>query len=100
VPLCHPYDRAGPLALRIHTPDSHSGHGDPVVANIVGTVSDTIGEVHSYNGGHYLTITGYTQDGRLISITDPADRVGGNEYQVPLDRMADWMATRGYSASS
>jgi hypothetical protein len=75
-------------------------HGDPVVANIVGTVSDTIGEAHSYNGGHYLTITGYTEDGRLISITDPADRVGGNEYQVPLDRMADWMATRGYSASS
>ena len=74
--------------------------GDPIVANIAGTVSDTIGEVHSYNGGHYLTITGYTEDGRLISIADPADRAGGNEYQVPVDRMADWIATRGYSTTA
>jgi hypothetical protein len=75
-------------------------HGDPVVANIAGTVSDTIGEVHSYNGGHYVTITGYTEDGGKISITDPADRLGSNEYQVPLDQMANWIATRGYTATS
>jgi hypothetical protein len=75
-------------------------HGDPIVANIAGTVSDTIGEVHSYNGGHYVTITGYTEDGRLISVTDPADRSGSNEYQVPVERMADWIATRGYATTS
>jgi hypothetical protein len=75
-------------------------HGDPVVANIVGTVSDTIGEVHSYNGGHYLTISGYTEDGRLISVTDPADRIGSNEYQVPVERMAHWIASRGYSTTA
>jgi hypothetical protein len=75
-------------------------HGDPIVANIAGTVSDTIGETHSYNGGHYLTITGYTEDGRLVSIADPADRAGGNEYQVPVDRMADWIGTRGYATTS
>ena len=75
-------------------------HGDPVVANIAGTVSDTIGEIHSYNGGHYLTITGYTEDGQKISVTDPADRLGSNEYQVPLNEMANWIATRGYAATS
>ncbi len=75
-------------------------NGDPIVANIAGTVSDTIGEVHSYNGGHYVTITGYTEDGRLVSVADPADRAGGNEYQVPVDRMADWIATRGYATTA
>jgi hypothetical protein len=71
--------------------------GDPVVANIAGTVSDTIGEVHSYSGGHYLDITGYTAGGDLITITDPADSVGSNEYQVPVADMANWIATRGYT---
>ncbi len=71
--------------------------GDPVVANIAGTVSDTIGEVHSYPGGHYVTITGYTEGGNLITVTDPADRLGSNEYQVPVERMAEWIANRGYA---
>ncbi len=72
--------------------------GNPVVANIAGTVSDTAGERHSYEGGHYLTITGYTEQGRLLTITDPADRVGSNEYQLPADQMANWIASRGYAA--
>jgi hypothetical protein len=71
--------------------------GDPVVANIVGQVSDTDGETHRYAGGHYLSITGYEQDARTVTITDPADRKGGNEYQLPIQDMAGWMATRGYS---
>jgi hypothetical protein len=71
--------------------------GDPVVANVAGTVYDTIGEVHSYPGGHYLDITGYTEGGELISITDPADAIGSNEYQVPIGVLADWIATRGYT---
>jgi hypothetical protein len=75
-------------------------NGNPIVANIAGTTSDTIGELHSYPGGHYVTITGYTEDGRLISVADPADRLGSNEYQVPVDRMADWIATRGYATTS
>ena len=70
--------------------------GDPVVANIVGEVVDTDGERHRYAGGHYVTVTGYTDDGQTVTITDPADRKGGNKYQLPLDEMADWMATRGY----
>lgn len=72
--------------------------GDPVVANVIGTVTDTAGEVHSYNGGHYVTITGYTDQGEFLTVTDPADRVGSNEYQVPLRVMADWISSRGYSA--
>ena len=72
--------------------------GDPVVANIAGTVTDTIGESHSYKGGHYLTVTGYADEGRKVTITDPADRVGSNEYQLPVEKLANWIASRGYSA--
>ncbi len=72
---------------------------DPVVANIVGTTMDLNGEYHSYPGGHYVTITGYTDEGRRVIVTDPADRSGSNEYEVPTDWMADWMATRGYTSN-
>ncbi len=72
--------------------------GDPVVANIAGTATDTAGDPHSYAGGHYLTVTGYSDEGRTVTITDPADRVGSNEYQLPVDKLANWIATRGYSA--
>jgi Peptidase_C39 like family len=72
--------------------------GDAVVANIAGTVTDTAGASHSYEGGHYLTVTGYADEGRTVTVTDPADRVGSNEYQLPVDWLANWIATRGYSA--
>jgi Peptidase_C39 like family len=72
--------------------------GDPVVANIAGTVEDTAGEVHSYPGGHYLTVTGYTDQGRIVKITDPADRKGSNEYLVHTDYLAKWIASRGYTS--
>jgi peptidase C39-like protein len=71
--------------------------GDPVVANIVGQVRDTNGDVHSYAGGHYLDITGYSNDGHMVTITDPADSKGSNQYQLSVNDMAGWMATRGYS---
>jgi hypothetical protein len=72
--------------------------GDVVVANIKGTIFDTAGAMHSYNGGHYVSITGYTDSGGLVTVTDPADRIGSNEYQVPVAVMADWIATKGYAA--
>lgn len=72
--------------------------GDPVVANIVGQVTDTQGEKHRYPGGHYVTITGYTDNGHTVTITDPADRKGSNEYQLPIDTLAQWIATRGYTS--
>ena len=74
------------------------GAGDPVVANIVGQVTDTDGETHRYAGGHYLTITGYSDDGHTVTIPDPADRKGGNVYQLPTDEMAEWIGTRGYTS--
>lgn len=71
--------------------------GDVVVANIIGTVTDTDGQTHSYDGGHYLTITGYTDNGKTVKVTDPADADGNNEYQMPVDQMANWIGTHGYS---
>jgi hypothetical protein len=71
--------------------------GDPVVANIAGTIVDNAGDVHSYLGGHYLTVTGYADEGRQVTITDPAYPVGSHEYQVGVGQLADWIASRGYS---
>jgi hypothetical protein len=73
-------------------------NGDPVVANIAGTVSDTAGEQHSYEGGHYLTVVGYSANGSVAKIADPADTVGGNEYRLSTTTLANWIATRGYSS--
>jgi hypothetical protein len=72
--------------------------GDPVVANIAGTVVDNAGDAHSYAGGHYLTVTGYADQGRQVTITDPADRVGSSEYQIGVGQLADWISSRGYSS--
>jgi hypothetical protein len=72
--------------------------GDVVVVNIVGQVTDQAGEKHRYAGGHYVTVTGYTDDANTVTITDPADRKGSNEYQLPIDQLADWTATRGYTS--
>lgn len=70
----------------------------PVVANIAGTISDTSGRTHSYEGGHYLTIVGYANGGSSVKIADPADTHGKGSYWVHADTMANWIATRGYSA--
>jgi Peptidase_C39 like family len=72
--------------------------GEPVVANIAGTVTDNAGARHSYEGGHYLTVVGYEDNGKTAKITDPADREGGNSYKISTKKLANWMATRGYSS--
>ena len=72
--------------------------GEPVVANIVGTVIDNAGARHSYEGGHYLTVVGYEANGKTVKITDPADREGGNSYKISTKKLAKWIATRGYSS--
>jgi Peptidase_C39 like family len=73
-------------------------HGDPVVANVAGTITDTKGDVHSYEGGHYLPIVGYSHHGDNVQIADSADTVGSPYYTVDANTMAHWMATRGYAA--
>ncbi|MEU7931343.1 C39 family peptidase [Micromonospora echinofusca] len=70
--------------------------GRPVVANIKGTAVDTVGNPHSYEGGHYLTLVGYRDGGDLIRIADPAAPEG--EYWMTLEKVANWIAERGYSS--
>ncbi|MFC3503974.1 C39 family peptidase [Micromonospora krabiensis] len=71
--------------------------GRPVVANIKGTAVDTDGNPHSYEGGHYVTLIGYRDGGDTIQIADPANPANG-EYWMPLAKVANWIAERGYSA--
>jgi hypothetical protein len=73
-------------------------NGDPVVANIAGTVWDTAGEKHSYEGGHYLAVVGYSNHGKTVKIADSADTVGRNTYKLPVKKLANWIASRGYSS--
>ncbi|MFY1699175.1 MULTISPECIES: C39 family peptidase [unclassified Solwaraspora] len=67
-----------------------------VVANIMGTATDVDGVAHSYEGGHYLTVTGYRDGGDTVKIADPYFE--GQEYWMDLDALADWVAARGYSS--
>ena len=71
--------------------------GKPVVANIAGTVTDDSGDVHSYEGGHYLPIVGYSHGGATVKIADSADTVGSPYYDISTDKVANWIATRGYA---
>ncbi|MEV8517820.1 C39 family peptidase [Dactylosporangium sp. NPDC051484] len=73
-------------------------HGYAVVANIAGSTVDDAGHGHSYPGGHFLTIVGYRDGGQTVKIADPADAQGAGSYMLSLDKMADWIAQRGYSA--
>ena len=72
--------------------------GKPVVANIAGTVTDDKGDVHSYEGGHYLPIVGYSHGGATVKIADSADTVGSPYYDISTTKVANWVATRGYAA--
>nr|WP_240942056.1 C39 family peptidase [Planosporangium thailandense] len=71
--------------------------GRAVVTNIVHSVTDTSGTRHTYDGGHYVTIVGYKDDGRTVKIADPANPNGDGTYWVTTIDMANWIATHGYS---
>ncbi|WP_341716728.1 C39 family peptidase [Micromonospora sp. FIMYZ51] len=73
--------------------------GRAVVANIAGTTTDTNGTTHSFEGGHYVSVTGYRDGGDQVKIADSADP-NQAEYWITTDNLADWIATRGYSATS
>ncbi|MFG3582144.1 C39 family peptidase [Micromonospora chersina] len=72
--------------------------GRAVVANIAGTTTDTDGNTHSFEGGHYISVVGYRDDGKTVTIADSADPNMAS-YRISVDNLADWIATRGYSAS-
>jgi hypothetical protein len=71
--------------------------GHAVVANIAGTATDTDGGVHSFEGGHYISVVGYRDNGKTVTIADSADPNQAS-YRMSVDNLADWIATRGYTA--
>ncbi|GAA4566973.1 hypothetical protein GCM10023176_18180 [Micromonospora coerulea] len=71
--------------------------GRGVVANIVGSATDTDGGWHSFPGGHYIAVVGYKNDGRTVRIADSANPALPAYWMTTID-LANWMATRGYSA--
>ncbi|MGK5523140.1 C39 family peptidase [Micromonospora sp. URMC 107] len=71
--------------------------GHAVVANIAGTATDTDGTTHSFEGGHYISVVGYRDNGNTVTIADSADPTQAS-YRMSVDNLADWIATRGYTA--
>ncbi|BCB83500.1 C39 family peptidase [Phytohabitans suffuscus] len=69
-----------------------------VVANIAGTSTDTDGVTHSFEGGHYISVVGYRDGGKTVTIADSANPDQAS-YRISVDNLADWIATRGYAAS-
>ncbi|MFC4145045.1 C39 family peptidase [Micromonospora mangrovi] len=72
-------------------------NGRGVVANVAGDATDTDGGWHSFPGGHYIAVVGYSNDGRTLRIADSADP-SLPAYWISAADLANWMATRGYSA--
>ncbi|MCG5464369.1 C39 family peptidase [Micromonospora sp. MED01] len=72
--------------------------GRAVVANIAGTSTDTDGVSHSYEGGHYISVVGYRDNGDTVKIADSADP-NIAAYWISVEHLADWIATRGYATS-
>lgn len=67
-----------------------------VVANVAGTATDTDGATHSYEGGHYIAVHGYRDNGRQVEVADSADPNTAH-YWIDAADLAGWIATRGYS---
>ncbi|MFI6226662.1 C39 family peptidase [Micromonospora echinospora] len=72
-------------------------NGRAVVANIAGTATDTEGVTHSFEGGHYISVVGYRDNADTVKIADSANPDQAS-YWITTEALADWIATRGYSA--
>ncbi|MEU8171098.1 phytochelatin synthase, partial [Micromonospora sp. NPDC049004] len=46
----------------------------------------------------YISVVGYRDNGTTVTIADSADPNTAS-YQVTVDHLADWIATRGYATS-
>ncbi len=68
-----------------------------VVVNIAGSATDTAGGWHSFPGGHYVAVVGFDDDGRLVQIADSANPATSSYWMTTI-ALANWAATRGYSA--
>ncbi|AXO36110.1 C39 family peptidase [Micromonospora sp. B006] len=71
--------------------------GRAVVANIAGTATDTDGNAHSFEGGHYISVVGYRDGGKIVTIADSANPTQAS-YRMDVDELARWIASRGYSS--
>ncbi|SCF45357.1 C39 family peptidase [Micromonospora mirobrigensis] len=71
--------------------------GRAVVANIAGTATDTDGVAHSFEGGHYISVVGYRDGGKVVTIADSANPEQAS-YRIDVDALAHWIASRGYSS--
>jgi hypothetical protein len=72
--------------------------GRAIVANIAGTTTDVTGAQHQFDGGHYVAVVGYHDQGGTVEISDPADVNGASDYWISTSNLTQWMATRGYSS--
>jgi len=72
--------------------------GRAVVANIAGTTTDVDGNTHSFEGGHYISVVGYHDNGTTVTIADSANPNTAS-YDITVEHLADWIATRGYATS-
>ncbi|WFE57485.1 C39 family peptidase [Micromonospora sp. WMMD712] len=71
--------------------------GRAVVANIAGTATDTDGVSHSFEGGHYISVVGYSEGGKTVTIADSANPDQAS-YRIDVDALAHWIASRGYAS--
>ncbi|WP_433386463.1 C39 family peptidase [Micromonospora sp. KLBMP9576] len=71
--------------------------GHAIVANIAGTATDTDGTTHAFEGGHYISVVGYRDNGNTVTIADSANPHQAS-YRMSVNNLADWIATRGYTA--
>ncbi|TDC59598.1 phytochelatin synthase, partial [Micromonospora sp. KC207] len=71
--------------------------GRAVVANIAGTATDTDGVSHSFAGGHYISVVGYHEGGKTVTIADSANPDQAS-YRMDTDVLAHWIASRGYAS--
>jgi hypothetical protein len=71
-------------------------NGYAIVANVLGSATLADGRWLDWPGGHYITIVGYQDEGRMLKIADPANP-SVSSYWITTINMASWMAQRGYS---
>jgi hypothetical protein len=68
------------------------------VVNVIGSGTDANGVQRDFPVGHYITVVAYDGDGGRVKIADPWQPVGDGTYWMSVDELAQWSATRGYSA--
>ena len=68
------------------------------VVNVIGSAFDADGVQRSFSVGHYLTVVAYDGAGDKVKIADPWQPVGDGTYWIAVSDLANWSASRGYSA--